>query len=127
MTNQLTDLFDMTDTRDVPDAAIEAVMDAGEFDWSVTGVRQDAKSGCRADRFIIAFARLIAREHPEWVEDPDLATVRKVASGKLNELGAFAEQIAAGEIAAGERDDAIVVHVALAAFKAGRAAERAGQ
>jgi hypothetical protein len=52
--------------------------------------------------------------------DPDLIEAREIAAETLTRLGASAEQIAAGEIGNGEKDDAIVVHAVLAALKRGR-------
>ena len=50
--------------------------------------------------------------------DPDLLLARQIAGETLNRLGASAEQIAAGEIKDGKRDDAIIVHAVLAALRA---------
>ena len=56
--------------------------------------------------------------------DPDLIEARKVAHDTLMSLGASDEQIIAGEVLAGERDDAIIMHATLAAIKRGRELEQ---
>jgi hypothetical protein len=68
-------------------------------------------------------ARNIVAELPEVV-DGDLLEAREIACEQLMSFGASSEMIAADDISKGERDDAIVVHVALAAIRRGRALER---
>ena len=54
MSNQLTKLFDMTDTRDVPDAAIEAVAKAAGWEFPAHAVHRDAAKDYSFDRLILA-------------------------------------------------------------------------
>ncbi|TZG25618.1 hypothetical protein [Sphingomonas montanisoli] len=61
----------------------------------------------------------IAALLPEPI-DPDLIEARKVIHRVLMDKGASGEAIFAGEVLAGERDDALFMHVAIAAIKLGR-------
>lgn len=130
MSNQLTDLFDMTDTSDVPNAAIEAMLklarpySAAKGDIKADDVRRYAEEGCCLDYTIIAFARHIAREHPEWIEDPDLAAVREMYAADMEREGILT---LAEDIRAKKLDGWGSMKIRLAAIKATRAAERAGQ
>ena len=88
--------------REVSDACTDVVMLRG------TVIEVKAATNRILSRFIL----------PEPV-DVLLFEAREIAAKVLTDMGASDEQIAAGDIATGKRDDAIIVHATLAALRRG--------
>ena len=115
-------LTDFANTKDVSDAEIEWVLrETGSYGWSADRIRRDAALGYPADRARILAARLIQRHHPELLVDPDLLEAREIVAKYWEVNGS---PICAAGYRAGNRDDWVIAHIALAAIKRGRELEQ---